>query len=492
MSNILETLRREYELQQRRADMAGSDTPDTPDAVERDADTIIGGTTITIDEGETTQSLGKTQLSSGSAHGLPRGREAFEARQLARTQPMQLIANAIVDQLTGGELAFPSDDEDVDQAEADLQALVRDVLRGPHPGGVDFDDLVAAWVEDLIGVGNAYAEPLGPTSGDLPVVALKTVDPLTVRHDVDESGMPADPPYYQAPVQTVGGTMVAANAVEPEDLDSDELVVMRYPGSHRSDRVYPLSPAMQVKAWLEVLNDSTTHHGRYYSDNELPPGILTAREATQTDIDSIKAELEAAKADPRSAPVVGTDARWVEVGGSAVDLNVIEEQKWFVTLVAAAFGIPPTEIGILGDANRNEGSNQLSIVHKRVTEPLAKTIGQAISRQVLPQFDLYRQLDQPFDVSLRFSDARQERAQEDHLRQLLNAGAITLREYRQRTGGAVDDETEVQIGDTTVDYAAHPKDVVKDLFIAARQEQQAEQEQGGEAGDEEAGDTPGA
>jgi hypothetical protein len=445
---------------------------DEDDAGAREATTTIGGDTIQIDDSETVQSLSGSYLTGGSSlQGVPRGREAYEARQIARTQPMQVIINAIVDQLTGGELAFPSDDEDTDQAEADLQALVGDILRGPHLDGADFDDLVAAAVADMVGPGNAYFEVLEPESGDLPVAALKPVDPLTVRHNVDETRTPQEPRYFQAPFQTLSGAVVSAGSASPTPLEQDDLVKMAYPGSYRSDRIYPLSPAQQVKEWLEVIADSTTHHSRYYSDNELPPGLITAREATQTDVDNIRDELEAAKGDPRAAPVVGADARWVEVGGSAVDLNVIEEQRWFMRLVAAAFGIPQTELGIVEDVNRAEGDNQLSVVHKRVTGPLSKTVGQALSRQLLTQFDLYRDLDQPFDVRIQFSDPRQERSQERFIRERYSQNLATYREARNEIGaGEPDDDTTVEINGQTVDYGEHPPMVAKALLREARDE----------------------
>jgi len=455
--NVIDQLRAEWDAQRQRR---GG----------RDAETTIGGETLEIEDSQTVQSLSDSYLTAGSnLHGVPRGREAYEARQIARTQPMQIILNAIVDQLTGGDLAYPSDDEETDQAEADLQTLVDDILVGPHLDGADFDDLVAAAVADMVGPGNAYFEVLEPEGSDLPVAALKPVDPLTVRHNVDETRTPQDPPYFQAPFQTLSGTIVSAGDASPTPLQQEDLVVMAYPGSYRSDRIYPLSPAMQVKEWLEVIADSTTHHGRYYRDNELPPGVLTARDATQGDIDSLKEELEAAKGDPRAAPVVGTDARWVEVGGSAVDLNVIEEQKWFLRLCAAAFGIPQTELGMVEDVNRAEGDNQLSLVHKRVTGPLAKTIGQAITRQLLPQFDLYQSLDRPFSVELKFSDPRQERAQESFVRDRWNAGLATYQEVRNDIGeGDPDDETTVTINGTTIDYGEHPQHVVEALLVDAR------------------------
>ena len=461
MVDFLEQLSAEYDAQRQ-----ASPATDT----EREATTSIGGDTVTIDDSETVQSLSDSYLTGGAnLNGVPRGREAYAAREIARTQPMQVILNAIVDQLTGGELAYPSDDGEMDSSAAELATLVDDIVRGPHLDGADFDDLVAAAVADMVGPGNAYYEVLTDESGNLPVAALKPVDPLTVRHNVDETRTPQDPPYFQAPFQTLSGTVVTAGDASPTPLEQDDLVVMAYPGSYRSDRVYPLSPAMQVKEWLEIIADSTTHHGRFYRDNELPPGLLTAREATQGDVETIKEEVEAAKGDPRAAPVVGTDARWVEVGGSAVDLNVIEEQKWFMRLCAAAFGIPQSELGMIEDVNRSEGTNQLTIVHKRVTEPLSKTVGQALTRQLLPQFDLYQSLDSPFDVALQFSDPRQERAHEEFVRQRWTDGLATYREVRNEIGaGEADDETTVEINGQTIDYGDHPRPVVESLLTDAR------------------------
>jgi hypothetical protein len=138
-------------------------------------------------------------------------------------------------------------------------------------------------------------------------------------------------------------------------------------------------------------------------------------------------------------------------------------------LCAAAFGIPQSEIGMVEDVNRAEGDNQLTVVHKRVTEPLAKTIGQALTRQLLPQFDLYGQLDDPFDVRLQFSDPRQERAHEEFVRGRWESGLATYREVRSEIGeGEPDDDTTVEINGETVDYGEHPRPVVESLLVDAR------------------------
>jgi hypothetical protein len=121
------------------------------------------------------------------------------------------------------------------------------------------------------------------------------------------------------------------------------------------------------------------------------------------------------------------------------------------------------------DVNRAEGTNQLTVVHKRVTEPLAKTVGQALTRQLLPQFELYERLDNPFDVRLQFSDPRQERAHEEFVRARWSKGLATYREVRNEIGeGEPDDETTVEINGQTIDYGEHPKHVVESLLTDAR------------------------
>jgi len=459
MTSFIEQLQAEYkDRQQQRA----SGTRET---------TSVGGTTVTLDDAETTPSTddGGNYLVGSNLRGTPRGQEAREAREISETAPFQMILNAVTDQLLGGELAFPSDDEEEDSAEAELKTVVGDVLDGPHYGGADVDDLIAAWVADMAGPGNAYAEFVGADDVDAPFAALKAVDPLTVRHNVDEHGGFGEPAFYQAPFRTLAGQVFSPTESDVVELAQDDLMAMSWPGSFRSNRVYPLPPALQVKEWLEIISTSTKHHSRFYSDNELPPGLLTAREANANTVENIRDELEAAKGDPRSAPVVSTDARWVEVGGSAVDLNVIEEQKWFIQLVMAAFGITKTELAMDEQVNYETSEAMLTVVNKRVTQPVAQTIAQAIERQALPQFELYQTLDQPFGVELRYTDPRQARAEEEQARERYRDGVLTYREYREKVGDDMSDvETTVEINGQEVDYGSFPKPVVESLLIDAR------------------------
>lgn len=455
-----------HEHERRRAPASRSHRPDTHEPVKREAEATIGGDTVPVSESETEQTFSDTFLTaSGTKYGIPRGKEALESRRIGRSAGMQIFVNTIVDQLLGGELAFPMRDDmgDDDRAQT-LADIIRDVVEGPHLHGVDLDDLIAAWVDDMLGPGEAITETLAPEAGaeDLPVVALNPIDPLTMRRNVDNRGNPQDPPWYQAPYRTLGGSPIAAGSASETPLEQDDVIVMRYPGSHRSDRIYPLSPAMQVKQWLVMIVDSTTHHSRFYSDNELPPGLVSVREATNQDIENIRDEIMAAKGDPRAAPVVGSDARWVEIGGSAVDLSVVEEQEWFIQLCGAALGVPKVELSMDDQVNYSTSATEERVIHKRVTRPLARKIGQALTRQLLPQFPAYQALERPFDVELRQTNPAQERALEEHERKRFQAGGSTWNEYRKRTGHDHDDvDTVVEIGGEEIDYGDLPMPILK-------------------------------
>jgi hypothetical protein len=444
----------------------------------RGATVEVDGDEMEIDRPDTKQS-GENQgnwFTSNDKYGIPRGTEAVKQRRIAQTSAMQSITNGIVDQLLGGELTFLDNEDAMDalsdgqlDAAGTLKNIIRDVLTGPHMGDEDLDDLVAAAVEDMLGPGNAYLQLLEPTSGSLPVVSLTTLDPLTIRHNVDEHGFPRDPPYYQAVGAFGQGSSSTVSVSEAIELQSDDVAVLRYPKGNRSYRNYPASAAWQVKEWLEILADSTTHHKRYYSDNEVPPGLMQVVDASDSTIKDIQKQVEQAAGDPRDFPIVGGEApaNWVEMGGTAINLDVIQEQQWFFQMCLGALGLGKAEVGMIEDVNRANGKIEADRVYKRVAGPFGKQFERAFLH-VARQFDTFTELGEPFTPTLAYSDPRAEQARQERLRKEYEAGRLTLRQYVRRAGdediAADDDQYTVTVNGQTVDYGSHPKWVAQRLM----------------------------
>lgn len=446
----------------------------------REVTVSIAGEEHELERPDTTQPREHgSWLTGDNLYGVPRGWDAIEWREIVQTSAMQSIVNGIADQLLGGEIVFEPNEEvweDLSesqrQAANELKDVLRAVIEGPHLQNEDFDDLVAAAVEDMLGPGNAYWQFLRPKTGDLPVAALTTLDPLTVRHNVDEHGFFSEPPYWQARQAFSSGTVATLGEVEPTPLQSDQLAVMRYPKGNRSHKLYPVGAAWQVKEWLEILANSTLHHNRFYADNEIPPGLLQVVGGSSGTVETIKNQIKEASGDPRKAPVVGGEgaAQWIELGGTAVNLNVIEEQRWFYELCLGALGLGKAEVGMIEDVNRSNGEIEATRVYKRVTGPFAQQFEGALYH-LCQQFDAYHQLGEPFTPKLVFSDPREERAREERLRSMYQAGGLSLREYVRRRGdddlASDEDRYTVEIGGERVSYGDHPRWVAERLVAAA-------------------------
>jgi hypothetical protein len=486
------------------ADADGTDTErrqgaSTASMQQREITVPVAGEDVTVDPAETAQPAneGGTWLTGTGTYGRPRGTDAVQNRQIVQTSAMQSIVNGVAGQIIGGELAFEARDDVMDDlgdaeadAAADLRTLLRDVLEGPHVPDLSLDQLIVSAVEDMMGPGQAVWQPLEAADGSFPVVALQTLDPLTVRVNIDRRNRYGDPPYWQAPGAFAGGSVSQLQSIEPVPLQHDDVILMDYPYGTRTYRTYPVSPAWQVREWLEILANSTTHHNRFYDDNEIPPGLLQIVNASDRTVEDIRSKIEQASGDPRDVPVVGGEggAQWLDMGGSAINLNIIEEQKWFFQMCLGALGLGKAEVGLIEDVNRSNGEVEATRVYKRVAGPFIDQFSDAM-REVCDQFDPYRDLGRPFVPTIVLSDPREERAKEERLRKQLEAGAITPRQYARRTGdediAEDDDRWRVDVGGETINWGDKPMWVAKRLFSQAGA---TDPEQGGGGGD--GGDAP--
>jgi hypothetical protein len=447
----------------------------------REIETTVGGEIVTVEDPETIQPTddGGTWLTGTDGYGRPRGIDAVENRQIVQTSAMQSIVNGIAGQVLGGELTFNADDAAMDDlgpagedAAENLRTILRDVLTGPHLPNRSLDQLIVAAIEDMVGPGQAVWQLLESENGSVPVVAMQTLDPLTIRMNIDENNVFGDPPYWQAQSPVSGGQLSNLGGADPTPLQHDQIAVLDYPYGTRSYRTYPISPAWQVKEWLEILANSTTHHNRFYSDSEIPPGLLQIINASPQTVDDVKEKIQDASGDPRDVPIIGGEggAAWLDMGGTAVNLNIIEEQKWFFHMCLGALGLGKAEVGLIEDVNRSNGEVEATRVYKRVAGPFINQFEHAFLK-VARQFDAFNELGEPFTPTLSFTDPREERAKEKRLREQLQSGAITPIQYARRTGDqevAEDaDEWTIELAGETINYGEHPMWVTKRLMSAA-------------------------
>jgi len=179
--------------------------------------------------------------------------------------------------------------------------------------------------------------------------------------------------------------------------------------------------------------------------------------------------VEQASGDPRDFPIVGGEApaNWIERGGTAINLDIIQEQQWFFQMCLGALGLGKAEVGMIEDVNRANGKVEADRVYKRVAGPFGKQFERAFLH-VARQFEAFNALGEPFSPALAHTDPRAEAARQERLRKDYQAGKLTLRQYVRRAGDediAEDpDEYTVTVDGTTIDYGSHPKWVAERLM----------------------------
>jgi Arc/MetJ family transcription regulator len=158
------------------------------------------------------------------------------------------------------------------------------------------------------------------------------------------------------------------------------------------------------------------------------------------------------------------------MGGTAINLDVIQEQQWFYELCLGSLGLGKAEVGMIEDVNRANGEIEADRVYKRVGQAFGKQFERAFLH-IARQFDAFTELGEPFTPTLAHSDPRAEAAKQERLREEYEAGKLTLRQYVRRAGDddVADDPDQftAEINGTTIDYGAHPKWVARRLMSAA-------------------------
>jgi hypothetical protein len=109
-------------------------------------------------------------------------------------------------------------------------------------------------------------------------------------------------------------------------------------------------------------------------------------------------------------------------------------------------------------------------VEKRVAQPFGKQFEEAFLH-VARQFSSFEELSEPFTPTLTHQNKRAEIARQERLQKSFEMGTLTLRQYLRRTGSediaAEDDRFVVTVEGQEINYADHPKWVVRRLFSAA-------------------------
>jgi SPP1 gp7 family putative phage head morphogenesis protein len=178
----------------------------------------------------------------------------------------------------------------------------------------------------------------------------------------------------------------------------------------------------------------------YFSDNEIPQGVLGLDGMTTDDMKAFATQWTQSQQKQdgmgmwkkafHRLPMVNKTPKFERLSFTNQELELIESQKWWSKMVWAAFGITATELGFTEDSSG--AGNQIvqsSIARKRIILPLLNLIAYHINTEIIPEFG-YENIKYKYKVF----DVDEETKKADLYKTWIDSKFKTINEIRNSEG----------------------------------------------------------
>ena len=221
----------------------------------------------------------------------------------------------------------------------------------------------------------------------------------------------------------------------------------------RSEHTYGWAPIQSIMEVVESLNNSIRWNRDFFYNSAIPAGIVDFGNMDEDTLKAVKAEwqqglkgkahklLMVSNPNPSYSEGTATQSKSVTFTAfqkGAREMEFLESQKWYSSLVTSAFKCSPAELGILGDVKNKaiqEGQERVHV--RRAIKPILAEIEYKFNTQLITEF--FNQDDPRGKTGgLRFEfdyiDPVDEAKQKENEIKDLEAGVITVNEVRLSRG----------------------------------------------------------
>ena len=183
----------------------------------------------------------------------------------------------------------------------------------------------------------------------------------------------------------------------PIPYGRDEVVYfMKNP---RPDSIYGLSAVAILADIIYTLVYGSQYNLDFYTNNNMPEGILSMLDAKQKEITAFRSRFEPQfkKIDQLTGfekrvgykiPIVNTKTEFIPFQLSAREMEIISQQEWFTKIVWAAFGISADDMGFTEDSNKAVSDSQSKKFAKKAAVPILNLIAERINMEIIPEFNV--------------------------------------------------------------------------------------------------------
>ena len=311
--------------------------------------------------------------------GYPLSKDIPEIRRLSKTAHVSMIINTICDEIAGLDWKIvPKKGEQIDDS---VINETQGFFYNPNSNDESFDFLIRKLVRDILEIDAGVIVKVRNMKGDF--LEWYVHDGATFTKNCNIHGiLPEEMAYFQ---------YGWATGARPTPFNRNEIVyIMKNP---RADSIYGRSNVENLFDVLRLLTYGVESNLEYYTDNNVPRGVFQMAGASSQDVQAFQNNwMEMLRRKDaggnykkyfQKMPVVNTEGEFVRIGFSNLELEMLEQQKWFSRLAFACFGVTPDELGFTEDSNKAVSLGQSAVFKRKAIRPLVQLLEYHFNTQLV-------------------------------------------------------------------------------------------------------------
>jgi len=402
-----------------------------------------------------------TQFRMEPSKGIPRYEDLLGLRPLERSPTVSLPMDVIKDQVTTTPWVIRPTVENPTTVHEEAADEVTEFLDGGfNKNNQKFNHLLKQVVNDILSPDAGVMEkvPADPDGdGNRWLAELYHLDGITMTKDLDQHGVIPEPPapaYYQfaprsalarhtwddviAKLGEVDALMgYGRRQHEPIPFSRDQIAWIET--NPRPETQYGYGFVQKVRRWAEILLNVDISNRKYFSENEIPQGVLTIAAGSQQELnrsrdyfrDTVKGKTNHVVPMFDATP---EDISWIPIQGTPEELQFLESQQWYHKLVWFLAGLNQGEIGDFESGNRSMGDYHGRQVFRQTTKPLLDTLEDTFNDEILPAMEAYWRVDGELEFAFEINHEQMQELERKRQSEDLQQGTRTINEIRRERG----------------------------------------------------------
>jgi len=253
---------------------------------------------------------------------------------------------------------------------------INNLLKHPNSSDDSMRSLISKIVEDVLVIDSGVVEKVKNLKGE--IVEIYQVDGATIRPNIDEYGVYAEPAYYQY--------VDPGSQIPDAEFDINDLLVFRvFPNGESGKIGYGYSPVESIAMTVISSLNAMIYNSKYFDDSKLPPFLFNLAKVPAEELRAFKDAWEAQMSGKPWANVFTNAENMTAqpLRPSNVDMQFTQLNDWLTKVILSAFELNPIDMGMSESTSRSNSQTQERLTKNQGIASILDVIAQEINDDLI-------------------------------------------------------------------------------------------------------------